>query len=218
MYSYLFFGGFMGKKRFVFDLDNTLLTFDREYQLDFFREEFGENNPFIEDSYEYSATYWANFSRYKDDRFVHFLSQCSGIPIEEDFVEKWKEVIREMPIVLEEGVVDTLEYLKNKYRSLAVLTNWYGDCQIDRLKRAGILSYFSGIYSGDFVLKPRREAYLEAAGHYFRDEVVFIGDNVENDYIGPRNIGFEAVLYDKNDKHPKNLIKIKRMNELIERY
>ncbi len=208
----------MTKKRFIFDLDNTLLTFDSDYQKEFFKSEFGEENPFLDGLGEYLATYWTSYPRFVDDRFVSLLSLLSGCKVKEDFVERWIDALAGMPVVLEEGVEDTLEYLCMKGKSLVVLTNWYGNCQIERLKKAGILSYFDRIYSGEYVLKPNQNAYEQAIASYRPEEAVFIGDNVETDYIGPRTFGYDAVLYDKYEKYPKNLVKIKKIDEIRERY
>ena len=44
-----------------------------------------------------------------------------------------------------------------------------------------------------------------------------IGDNYNNDFLGPKNIGMEAILYDPDDKVSEKC-KIKRMNELKEMF
>lgn len=208
----------MEKKRFIFDLDNTLLTFDKDYQNQFFEEELGENNPFFENLNEYLETYWASYPKHVNTRFASLLSLCSGISIKESFVERWIDCLKEMPIVLEDGVEETLDYLKSKDKSLAVLTNWVWDCQVSRLQKAGISHYFDQIYTSDYVLKPHRDAYDMAARFYPSDQCVFIGDDLENDYISPREFGYDAILYDKKDKYPKQLVKIKKIDELKERY
>lgn len=208
----------MEKKRFIFDLDNTLLTFNSEYQNQFFKNELGENNPFTENLSEYLELYWANYKRFEKNRFASLLSFCSGVTVTEEFIDKWIDALTEMPIVLEEGVADTLDYLRIKGKSLAVLTNWYGSCQIEKLKKARIISFFDRIYSGEYVLKPNHDAYQQAAASYHPSTVAFIGDDLENDYIAPRESGYDAILYDKNEKYPKNLVKVKKMSELKERY
>ena len=208
----------MEKKRFIFDLDNTLLKFDKDYQNRFFQEEFGEENPLSQNLQEYLETYWASYPRFVDTRFASTLSLCSGLRIRENFIDRWIDTLKEMPPVLEDGVGETLDYLKGKDKSLVVLTNWVWKCQIPRLKEAGIYHYFDKIYTSDYVQKPHREAYDAAIGSYSPLECIFIGDDLENDYIGPRKLGYDAILYDKNDKHPKQLVKIKRINELKEKY
>ncbi len=208
----------MEKKRFVFDMDSTLLTFDKDYHEEFLSNEFGENSDFSKNSREYMETYWTNYPYFVDSRVTNNIKLLSGIPIKDDFVKRWREYLTEMPIMLEEGVGDTLEYLKSKDKSLAVLTNWYESCQKEKLKRAGILSYFDEVYTGDTVLKPQRRAYDIASGHYDKDAVLFVGDDLENDYLAPREYGYDSILYDCRDKYPKSLVKVKRIDELKERY
>lgn len=208
----------MEKKRFIFDLDNTLWTFDKDYQNRFFAQELGEDNFFSENLNEYLETYWASYPKYVDTRFASLLSLCSGIPVDEVFMERWMDCLREMPIVLEDGVGETLDYLKSKDKSLAVLTNWVWECQVPKLKKAGIYHYFDKIYTGDYALKPHKNAYESAMGSCPSSKCIFIGDNLENDYIRPRELGYDAILYDKNERYPRQLVKIKRISELKERY
>ncbi len=204
----------MEKKRFIFDLDNTLLTYDKNRQNEFFYSEFGENNPFKEDLNLYLETYWNSFPRLRNDTFASLLTLETGVKISPEFVKRWTNVIENMPPVLEDGVEETLEYLKGKKKSLGILTNGYRDCQIKRLQKAGIYEYFDDIYAGDFVLKPQKVAYKKATESYLPEECIFIGDSIENDYIAPREYGYDAVLYDKRERHPKGLVKIKRLTEV----
>lgn len=208
----------MEKKRFIFDLDDTLLKYDEEYEKEFFQKEFGCEDPFKGELEELSRTYWNNYHRYVDNRLENFLSYYANIPIKKGFVERWINAIKDMPPTLEEGAKDTLDYLSRKGKSLVVLTNWYSECQEERMKKAGILTYFDKIYTGEFVLKPNKIAYEQAAAYFKPEEVLFIGDDVENDYIGPREFGYDAVLYDKKEEHSKSLVKIKKINELQDRY
>ncbi len=207
----------MEKKRFIFDLDDTLLKYNNEYEEEFFKEEFGCSDPFKGQLIELYQLYCANYKRYINERLEGFLSFYGGVPIKEGFVNRWVKYLSNMPVELEEGVEDTLEYLRLKNKSLVVLTNWYGTCQEERLKNAKIVSYFDKIYSGEYVLKPNLIAYETSIASYNPKEVVFIGDDLENDYISPRKFGYDAILYDKKDNYPKNLVKIKRINEIKER-
>ena len=67
-------------------------------------------------------------------------------------------------------------------------------------------------------LKPRKDAYMSAKDRFSSSECVFIGDHLDKDYIGPRAYGFDSILYDKDDRYSANLVKIKSMKEMIERY
>jgi putative hydrolase of the HAD superfamily len=123
--------------------------------------------------------------------------------------------MNDVPDTLEDGIMETLDYLKTHGHSLAVLTNWYGRTQIPRLKKADMFQYFDDIYTGDVILKPHKEAYLFARKDFDSDDCIFVGDNVDKDYIGPRACGMKSLLYDKNEKYHSSIQKIKKMNELI---
>ena len=115
------------------------------------------------------------------------------------------------------GAIETLEYLKQKNKSLAVLTNWFGDFQIKRLENMGIRKYFDDIYTGDIHIKPNKKAYLNACGNYDIKDCTIIGDNYEKDFYIPKNLGMNAILYRpkgdfKESKDViKNLVKIKEL-------
>ena len=112
-------------------------------------------------------------------------------------------------------IVDVLEYLKTKDYELIVLSNWFKFTQINRLKKMGLYDYFVEVYGGDDFLKPNLISYLSICDDV--SECVMIGDNYNNDFLGPKNIGMEAILYDPDDKVSEKC-KIKRMNELKEMF
>lgn len=205
-------------KRIVFDLDGTLLTCDFELQREFFTELYGESaNDLVNNMGIYLDEFEKKYHNYNNDDLSKFLSMKSGINIADKVIDDWIEVISSIPDTMEDGVIETLEYFKTKDCSLAVLTNWYGKSQIPRLKKAGIIDYFDNIYTGDFVLKPHKKSYVLAQDKFNVEDCLFIGDNLDKDYIGPRANGFDSIIYDKNDNYHKSLKKIKRINEIIVR-
>ena len=79
----------------------------------------------------------------------------------------------------------------------------------------GLYDYFVEVYGGDEFLKPNPNSYLNVCDDV--SECVMIGDNYHKDFLGPKNIGMGAILYDSNDKISEKC-KIKRMNELKEMF
>ncbi len=209
----------MEKKRYIFDLDGTLLTADYSFEKDFFHSLYGEDASLLLSHIE---TYLEKFERshiqYDIDSLAKYLSKKTGLSVSKKVVCDWINLIGEVPDTMEEGVFDLLENLKQRDKSLVVLTNWFSKSQESRLRRAGIYSYFDAIYSGEYVLKPHEVAYICARGSFNPSECVLIGDNLENDYIGPRAAGIESILYDKNDCHHNSLVKVKRMNDVIHKF
>ncbi len=203
------------KKRFIFDLDGTLLTGDytelNKYLVDLLGEGAIE---FTSHMSQYLGRYEKMFMRYDYDVLSKYLIETTGLPMTPEVVEEWDHMVPYIKDTEEEHVRETLEYLKRNGNSLAVLTNWFGESQRERLQRAGLLEYFDAVYSGDIITKPHKEAYLYAAAGKDPKSCYFVGDNVDNDYIGPKACSMNSILYDKEDKHHKSLIKIKRLDEL----
>lgn len=209
----------MEKKRFIFDLDHTLMTADYGVEKEYFKSVLGDNiDSFTKKIPLLLEEYETNHPRYEIDLLSEFLIKRTGFNINENVIRGWIDSFGNCPSVIEDGVFETLEYLKSNDYSLVVLTNWFLDSQNRRLKNSGLREYFDGVYAGDCVLKPRQMAYQAAMDIYKPGSCVYIGDNLEKDYIGPRICGIDAVLYDKNDKHNDNIVKIKRMNELKKIY
>lgn len=143
------------KKRFIFDLDGTLLHGDFNVERDYFKSVLNE-----EDSEKFLLLYFEKLLEYES----------------------------------------MLEYLKSKDKSLVVLTNWFKYTQEERLRNAGILEFFDGVYAGDLNLKPNKESYLNACGNYHVNECIMIGDTIEKDVIGPNKFGIDSIYYNPENK------------------
>lgn len=204
------------KKRVIFDLDGTLLTGSFDFEKEYFASLYGDNAiELVDNMGKYLDEYERTFPRYHHEWLSKYLSNKSGLDINEKVIDGWIDVMSTVPDTMEDGLIETLEFLKRKDCSNAVLTNWYGMTQIPRLRKAGILHYFDNIYTGEFVLKPHEKAYMWAKGDFDIEDCMFIGDNLDKDYIGPRIYGFESILYDKNDREHKSLKKIKKLKDII---
>ena len=205
-------------KRVVFDLDGTLLTGSFEFEKIYFTDLYGEAaKEMIDNMGKFLDEYEKTFPRYHHEWLSRYLSNKSGLNVTEKIIDGWIDVMSTVPDTMEDCVIETLEKLKRKDCSIAVLTNWYSRTQVPRLRKSGILHYFDNVYTGDFVLKPHMNSYLWAKDDFNIEDCLFIGDNLDKDYIGPRIYGFDSILYDKSDKQSKVLKKIKRLDEIIER-
>ena len=203
------------KKRYVFDLDGTLLTGDYSLTDQYFKELYGDKAyPFLSDMTHILDRYEKLFPRYDYEDLSTFLTMKTGLDMSPRVIREWNQLVGEVKDVPEEYVQEVLEYLKSQGASLAVLTNWFGESQAKRLERAGLLEYIDSVFGGDIATKPHKEAYWIAAAGYQPRDCVFIGNNADNDYIGPRACGMDSILYDKNDDYHKSLKKIKRLDEL----
>lgn len=205
----------MKKKRFVFDLDYTLMVGRHDAELNYFRDVFrSDGDVFLENMIDLLHEYEKTYSRYDVELLSKFMTERTRLDFNENVVNGWIETYGNCENRLEEGVLETLEFLKSKGMSNAVLTNWFRKSQEMRLRNSGLLEFIDDIYAGDTILKPRSDAYLSARDRFKSTECVFIGDHLEKDYIGPRSCNMASILYDRDDTHSDNIIKIKRIDEI----
>ena len=203
------------KKRFIFDLDGTLLTGDYHESDQYLIDVFGDAaHSFLGSMSDVLGVYERTFLRYDYDDLSRYLRMRTGLPMTPEIVREWDSVVGLIHDTEEKHVRETLEYLKSHGKSLAVLTNWFGNSQKERLRRADLLKYFDSVYGGEIATKPHKQAYFIATGDYHPQECIFIGDNPNYDYIGPRACAMDSVLYDKDDSHHKTLVKVRSLNEL----
>ena len=173
------------KKRFIFDLDGTLMNADFSKEDDFFASVLSKDEleVFLPEKCLLLNEYEALFPRYDIRLLSKFMSEKTGLNISEDIVREWVMINSSLDDVLVDGVVDLLEYLKGKEKSLVVLTNWFSKGQINRLSNTGLLRYFDDVIGGDYALKPTRASYLRAADKYDVKNCVMIGDTYEETRI-----------------------------------
>lgn len=209
----------MEKKKVIFDLDGTLLTADYDFEHNYFRNIYGdEAESFIPYIGDYLNEYENSHYQYNIDSLSKFMTNKTGFDMNPEIIFNWTQVVKDVPDEMEKGVLETLHYLKCSGKKIVVLTNWFQCSQVPRLKNAGIYDFFDEVITGDLCLKPHKDSYVKAMGDYKPEECLFIGDHIENDYIGPRVCGIESILYDKNDKHGKRLVKVKNINDIIKMY
>lgn len=210
----------MEKKRFIFDLDKTLLTCNYELvEKNLFEPMFKENTDWLMKNIgrlldEYETIY----PRYNDELLSEYLVNETGLSFTPEIIREWAHTMRKEADTMEDGVIEVLDYLKGKDKSLIVLTNWYGAAQIQRLKNAELFDYFDEVLTGEYQLKPHPDAFLRAIDGYDPRECVLIGDSISKDYNAPRVHGIESILYDKDDIHGDDYVKIKKLTDLKKRY
>lgn len=203
------------KKRYIFDEDFTLLSPDWTGTDQYFIDKFGEGaKPIMENLDPVLRKYERTFKRYDYNDLAMFLRNTTGLPVDEQDMKNWDELVANVQDTIEPNAKEVLEYLKSRGDSLAVLSNWFGDTQRERLERAGLLEYFDVVFGGDIITKPHKEAYWMASGGYDFSDCCVIGDDAETDYIGPKSVGMKAILYDRKEKYHKSLVKVRDLSEL----
>ena len=199
-------------KHIFFDLDHTLWDFDRNSGLAFtsifLKNRIGvEMERFLQAYTPINANYW---KLYRENRVSQ--EELRYGRLKETF-EKLKVEVSDAQIALLssdyidylprhnhllEGTLEMLEYLKPNYE-LHIITNGFKEVQHLKMKNSGILDYFRTITTSEDagVKKPDPlifEKALEDAGAKI-SESVMIGDNVEADILGAKEIGMRAILY-----------------------
>ena len=205
-------------KLIIFDIDNTLIDIPMSIKVEFQKllDKFNTGVSAM-DLYEAVGTYETNKEGvyYTKEKLLEVVNRVLKLNLNMDFVNEFFNVYDKLISPLDDGVVDTLKYLKNKYRIVA-LSNWFTDSQKSRLKEAKILEYFDEIYGTDIVpMKPRIESFMSIIGDLKPEECVMIGDNLEVDIKVPYEIGMNVYHLNKfgNSKYPT----IKKIEDLKER-
>lgn len=206
------------KKRLIIDVDNTLIPWDKKYY-SMLKNLLKKNNIKISwfrfykmlkeiEKYDHTHNCW-NMEELKD-----CISKVIKIEMDDNKVNLIFEWLENCVIgVASKELHSTLKYLSKKYE-LVILSNSFKKAQEKRLEKFGIRKYFKDVYCGDEVMKPNKEAYLNACGKYKPTECMMIGDSLEFDVIAPSKLGISPIYVNKK-KH-KEYVTIKDVTELKE--
>jgi putative hydrolase of the HAD superfamily len=115
---------------------------------------------------------------------------------------------------------EVLHYLANKGYALHMITNGFEEVQHNKLKNCGLSSFFGVVITseGSNSLKPQKEIFefaLQKTGAGI-DESIMIGDALDVDILGARNIGMDGVHvnFDKLPQYFKPTYTVNRLKEL----
>lgn len=94
--------------------------------------------------------------------------------------------------------VECLDYLTNKGYSLHLITNGFEETQHNKLKHAGIASYFIEVITseGSNSIKPKKEIFEYALmkANALTQQSIMLGDSIEVDIQGAMNAGMDQVF------------------------
>lgn len=206
------------KKRLIFDVDDTLIPWEKEYYK-ILKKTLKQNNiklgifRFIK-TLKAIELYENTHERWNVEEVKETLAKVTKIDIDDEKVLFFSEWLKNCVInKASKELHDVLKYLQKKYE-LVILSNSIKEIQEERLKRFGIHKYFTKIYCGDEVMKPNPKSYKKAMGKNKPSECVIIGDNLNFDVITPSELGIMPIYVNKK-KHQKYLT-IKDVCELKE--
>lgn len=204
-------------KRFIWDLDGTILDGDFSKEEELFRDNLSEEDflKFEKVRWELISTYERKFPKYDKRLLSEFLSNGSGVLINEDLIEKWSNYMININECIHLGAVEVLDYLDKKGVENVIYSNWFTKTQVGRLKKIGLDSYFKEIIGAEHYMKPSTDGFIEACGPFKPNECVMVGDNYIKDIIGAKEAGLRTIYYspkeDVNVPHIKRLVNIKEM-------
>ena len=210
-------------KGILFDLDDTIIAFGsvadtaRLQACDKYYTEcsLSNANDLFQAISKTSQWYWSDRDRHKAGRnnidnarreIVNLALEKIGInnlplahKIANAFIKLREEMIQLFPRARE-----TLEYLKKKNISLALMTNGESDKQRTKIKRFNLERFFNVILvEGEIGYgKPDKEVYTMAldALKFEPDDVWAVGDNLEWDVWGPQQLGIYSIWNDYKEK------------------
>ena len=188
-------------KKYIFDLDYTLLIPDWSKEDDFLRrnipleeqEEFFKQKQLILNKYE------LEFPKY-DFKTLSDYFKSYGFSVSEEVIKGWMihngKTIKDKVV---DGVIELFDYLKTNNKDIVILTSWFSGTQIPRLKRTGLYEYIDKIVTGEDAMKPDLESFELAIGDTNKEDCIIIGDSIKSDKMGALNAGIDYYIVD--DEH-----------------
>ena len=186
-------------KKYIFDLDYTLLIPDWSKEDDYFKERIPlkEQEEFFKQKQNILNKYEVEFPRYDFKTLSEFFKSY-GFTVSEDVICGWMiyngETIKDEVV---DGVIDLFDYLKDNDKEIVLLTSWFSGTQIPRLKRTGLYDYIDKIVAGEDAMKPDLESFELAIGDTNKEDCIMIGDSVKSDKKGAENAGIDCYIVDK---------------------
>ena len=186
-------------KKYIFDLDYTLLIPDWSKEDDYFKRTIPleEQEEFFKQKQTILNKYELEFPKY-DFKTLSDFFKSYGFTVSEDVIEGWmihngKTIIDEVA----DGVLDLFDFLKANGKEIVILTSWFSGTQIPRLKRTGLYGYIDKIVAGEDAMKPDLESFQLAIGNTNNEDCIMIGDSITSDKLGAENAGIDCYIVDK---------------------
>ncbi len=186
-------------KKYIFDIDYTILIPDWSKEDDYFKEHILENEQeeFFKNKQSILNKYEQEFPRYNTKTLSDYFKSY-GFTVSEDTINGWMiyngETIKDEVV---DGVVDLFKYLKENNKEIVILTSWFSGTQIPRLKRAGLFNYIDKIVVGEDAMKPGLESFELAIDDTNKKDCIMIGDSIRSDKVGADNALIDSYIVDK---------------------
>ncbi len=219
----------------LFDLDNTLLDFDRSS-----REAFEEVLEYLGmEAREQLFFQYAEINRrcwklleqgkiapreVQRRRFAEFMNlhglDKDALAVNDFYLDRLSEKAH-----WEDGAREVLDALREQGVSLALITNGLQRVQRPRLEQSGMTEYFDAIVISEEIgsAKPQRayfEYTLNSLNNPEPEGVLVIGDNAGSDILGGQRMGMDTCWYNARQKPlPEGMspptYAVKRMRQVL---
>ncbi|WP_413375602.1 HAD family hydrolase [Alkalihalobacillus sp. 1P02AB] len=188
-------------KAVLFDLDGTLLNRDQSVS-NFIEKQYERLNKWVghisKDAY---ITRFLELEKrgyvWKDKVYQHLVDEyeIKGVTPEfllKDYMNEFKHHCVPFP-----NLHRMLEQLKSSNYTLGIITNGYGQFQMDNIKALGIEGYFDVILVSEWegIKKPDPKIFQRALKRLKTspNESLFVGDHPENDVRAAQNVGIKGI-------------------------
>lgn len=188
-------------KKYIFDLDYTLLIPDWSKEDDFLRRNIllEEQEDFFKQKQLILNKYELEFPKY-DFKTLSDYFKSYGFSVSEEVIKGWMihngKTIKDKVV---DGVIELFDYLKTNNKDIVILTSWFSGTQIPRLKRTSLYEYIDKIVAGEDAMKPDLESFELAIGDTNKEDCIMIGDSIKSDKMGALNAGIDYYIVD--DEH-----------------
>ncbi|GJM42012.1 MAG: haloacid dehalogenase [Ardenticatenaceae bacterium] len=214
----------------LFDVDNTLLDFDKTEAMALETSFAQHEIPFPAEAkqryHKINQIYWQRLERkeitpelLRIGRFQELFNEL-GIRFDaESFATSYlKQLGQQAPLVA--GAETVLESLNGRFQ-LGIITNGLADVQHPRLEKSGLKQHFSPIIISQEigVSKPNPgifDAAFAQMNQPAKAEVLIIGDSLSSDMTGGINYGIDTCWFNPNGKRTDLPIthEISQLNQL----
>ena len=202
-------------QKYIFDLDYTILIPDWSKEDAYFKEHIlpNEQEEFFRQKQNILNKFEETFPKYDIKDLSKYFADF-GFHVNEDTILGWLlyngETIKDE---VANGTLELFKYLKENNKKIVILTNWFSETQIMRLKRAGLYDYIDKIIAGDAAMKPSLKAFELAIDNTSKEDCLMIGDSLKTDGKGAQNAGIDFYLVE-NSNSIKDLYDIIRTSKV----
>lgn len=204
-------------RNILFDLDNTLLDFNRaeEVAISAVLVSFGREptEELIRLYSRINLSQWKllelgelTLAETKENRFRLFFDEIGITASPKEATAEFERTLHE-GFYLIDGAKELLSELYGRYR-LYIASNGTASVQRSRIDGAGISGFFDGVFISQELgaKKPDRDFFEKSfcsIPDFVREETVIVGDSLTSDILGGRNAGIDTVWYNPG-KHSGN--------------